>query len=120
MMGKGRCFELAAKHLQKDPTWTLVHGYAQLVEGLPLLMAHAWLEKGDTVYDPTRKEEEAFMPARRYRARYRASARCRYRAKDLTKLLLTHKHWGPWDAQLRHDLLPGTKNPSPNGSRSHS
>ena len=104
MRAKGRCFELAAKHLLDDPSWTLVHGYAQLVAAFPFRMAHAWLEKGSRVYDPTRTEEP-LMSLRRYRAKYRACAERRYRAREARKLLLTHEHFGPWDACI-HDLIP--------------
>ena len=105
MSAEGRCFELAARHLWKDPSWTLVHGYAQLVKSIPLLMAHAWLEKDGTAFDPTRHSEP--VPLRRYRRIVSAKTVRRYSAAEVNKLLLTHKHWGPWGT-CRHDLLPIT------------
>lgn len=103
MRGSGRCFELAVRYQWKNPSWTLVHGYAQLLKTIPLLMAHAWLEKAGLVCDPTQKEP--LMPVRRYRRLYRARAEQRYRAREVQQLLQEQGHFGPWGA-CRHDILP--------------
>lgn len=97
---KGRCYELAGRgQLNVDPTWTLVHGRAAIVARLPLLIAHAWLEKDGYVYDASLDE---LMTAKKYVARYKALTERRYSAAQTAKKLIENEHWGPW--HLIHDI----------------
>lgn len=80
-----RCYELAGRGQQRDPSWTLVHGTLESCIG------HAWLEKEGTVYD-------RFMPIAQYIEEYAALAERRYSAKEAAEAMLSAKRatWGPW------------------------
>jgi hypothetical protein len=86
----GRCYELAGKYLLDDPTWTLVHGTARGRDGR---IGHAWLVRGDTVYDATL--DKSFARAD-YVARYAANEVTTYRAIEAARAMLVSGHWGPW------------------------
>jgi len=103
---KGRCFELAGRGLLEiDPTWTLVHGRAAFwnLTRLPLLIAHAWLEKGGYVYDATLDE---LLTVKAYATRHSAIAERRYTEAKARKQLLAARNWGPWHPSQQISVAP--------------
>lgn len=94
----GRCFELAGRGQQAvDPTWSLVHGYIAVFPDKPrrncLMMAHAWLQKGHTVYDPV---VDSVFSSKEYTDRFGAKPQRRYSAALAARFIHAFKHWGPW------------------------
>ena len=99
----GRCYELALKYLMASPDeegWHLVHGDVNLcglVDGDATgsqRAGHAWLVRGDTVYDTTLDQTfsvttyEQIMEAVRFAEYTKLEA-----AQEMSK----SGHSGPWD-----------------------
>lgn len=88
---QGRCFELAGKGQQRDPSWILVHG---TIYGW---IAHAWLEKDGTAYDAV---IDRFVPVPQYEREFDAIAERRYGPREAAEAMLSGpqgRHtWGPW------------------------
>ena len=80
---------MAAKGIHRDESgaWELVHG--TYWGGL----GHAWLQSGDTVYDPVC--DELFCAAE-YLTRFRAAVIARYSRLEMARLVAESGHWGPW------------------------
>jgi len=78
----GRCFELAAKGQQQDPTWTLFHW-----------VIRAWLVRGDEVYDAVL---DKFMSVDQYTGQERAVPERTYSLKEAARMICDAGYWGPW------------------------
>jgi hypothetical protein len=84
-----QCFPLAVKCVLKDPSWALIHGV------IYTHIAHAWLRKGGSVYDPV---EDITMAVGEYEHIYQANAERAYTAKEANAMTSRTGHWGPWHA----------------------
>lgn len=86
-----RCYELAGKGQQRDPSWTLVHG---TIRGW---IGHAWLEKDGAVYDAVL---DRFMSVEQYVEEFGAKVERRYSRKEAAHEILSAQRltWGPWHA----------------------
>jgi hypothetical protein len=82
-----QCFPLAVMCLQKDPSWSMVHG---VVYGG---VAHAWLRKGEWIYDPVK---DISMSVGEYERTHQAKAERSYTALEATSMSSRTGHWGPW------------------------
>lgn len=85
-----RCFELALTCAQEDPSWTLIHGV------IHARIAHAWVRKGDWLYDPVK---DISMSVVEYERICQAKEERAYTAKDASAMAWRTGHWGPWHAE---------------------
>lgn len=95
---QGRCFELAGNCLMdsdESSDWRLVHGEIDNLNS-SRRMTHAWLRRGDLVYDPVLNE---FHHEPRYARAHNAVARATFSKSETAKMVLSQRHWGPWDGQ---------------------
>jgi hypothetical protein len=92
---RGRCYELAFKGQIRDTSWILVHGTVRgrLRNGTIGRIGHAWLVKGQEVYDPVL---DASTTAEEYANKYAAVEERRYTAEEMAKLVLSTNSRGPW------------------------
>lgn len=87
-----RCYELAARFVQRDPNAVLVHGSIQGF-GNPRI-GHAWVELSDgRRYDPVLDD---YFDAAVHEAFFNVEEYERYSHDEVMKNLLGHGHWGPW------------------------
>jgi hypothetical protein len=93
----GRCYELAGRGIiyATDDAWRLVHGtlrdpVRQRAERYP----HAWLERGDAVYDPVLDR-----PYERedYYTRFNAVADRIFDKVQAAHMVHDFGHWGAWN-----------------------
>jgi len=87
---RGRCYELAYKGATQAPEWLLVHGYFDL--GLHL--GHAWLLHEGKIFCPTL---DRLFDESDYYEKHDAVPLAFYSVRQAAKLLIEHKHYGPWD-----------------------
>jgi len=87
----GMCFMLSAKYVTTNEDSELVHGSIQGYSNPRI--DHAWVEEGTAVYDAVL---DKWVPRREYYRRFNAEPETRYSQTEVLKLLLRHKHWGPW------------------------
>jgi hypothetical protein len=89
---QGRCYELAGKGQQRDPSWTLVHGtwYGGL--------GHAWLERDGIVYGVVLDRE---MPTVEYTNLVSSTGHFRYTVIEAAQHMSSLGHYGPWQTELR-------------------
>jgi hypothetical protein len=88
---QGHCFQVAAK-LADEIRGELVHGKARKEDGT--IIEHAWVEKGDLVYDRTVREQP--FNRQLYYAKTHARPEARYSALEALVLPVRAGHWGPW------------------------
>ena len=91
---QGRCFELASRGLLDEHDgggWRLVHG---TVDSRGHRIDHAWLVRGDEVYDPVLNR---VFSVTEYEVRYEAQAAREYERIDALALGAGTGHSGPWD-----------------------
>ena len=85
-----RCYELAVRGVMLDPSWVLCHGLKWTrVYGERQLIAHAWLARGDLVYDPA-------LDAMFDRTEYTAAGERYYTAAQAASLMAASGVYGPW------------------------
>lgn len=92
-----RCYELAWRTLFNlpDPTgWVLVHGEGTGRSGR---IGHAWLEHGDTFFDPV---AGGGMALERCERMHRIVAHARYSLKQAAEAVISTGHYGPWHEDL--------------------
>ena len=84
---------------QRDPTLVrLVHGYYSPPD-LPFVTQHAWVDLGTgVVFDGVL---QGFYAASGYAEVYRTEEVVRYTPSEAVRMLLEHKHWGPWHPAVR-------------------
>ena len=97
----GKCYELSGRYvidgmfIPDRERATLVHG--RLVNpfgvGHPLL-DHAWIETDDEIYDPVM--DKTWGRAIFY-SLFKPTVFKRYNREEARKMILKHKHWGPWE-----------------------
>lgn len=92
---QGRCYELAGRFVLDNEDWTLVHGITNPPVGpyQDTPYAHAWVEKGNIVYDPV---FNTFYNKDEYYNLYEPSKMKRYNIVKLRANALKYKHWGFW------------------------
>lgn len=97
--GSGDCYEFACNKVVMEPLepWTLVHG---IVIGQGKLagvkIGHAWLERGDRVYDPY----VGWFDLDDYYKIGQIEYVRRYTADEARQNAMTHRHYGPWDETI--------------------
>jgi hypothetical protein len=83
----GRCYELAYAYIRDSDDasdWMIIHGEtAQIPTG------HAWLRRGETVYDPVLDQYLSVDE-------YKATEHARYPKKEAIRLGIAQGHYGPW------------------------
>jgi hypothetical protein len=89
----GRCFELAYRGLWQDESgkWQMVHGYVRGPWGYQI--EHAWLLRGDEVYDPV--HDEVFTAAE-YSAKYAAEPVRLFSLEEAAAMASKAGHYGSW------------------------
>ena len=95
-MKRGDCYEAAGQFVLDHRFMTLVHGTCTgtgPIQGIAF--GHAWAEDGDLCFDVANGHQLVIR-----KELYYAIGKCRdvvtYPGNEVPKLLLTHKHWGPW------------------------
>lgn len=96
----GNCYSTAVREAEKvGPEALVCHGTAigqGPIDGIP--HGHAWVEVGDIVID--RSNGADFVgPAVLYYALGKLTNIRRYSQDEVRRLLLEHKHYGPWEEE---------------------
>ena len=90
-----RCYELCAKGVQRDPSWTLVHGtLLARRRGEPQHIAHAWLERDGQVYDAVHDRVYTLSA-------YPGVVEARYTSQETAALRAVTGNFGPWSTTER-------------------
>ena len=101
-MTKGDCYAAAAERLAElhikgeAKGWKLIHGI--VFHEATGEHGHAWLEKGDVVFDNSNGNKVAMRKERYYALGVRKVVKS-YTAEQLCPLLLTAMHYGPWSEE---------------------
>jgi hypothetical protein len=101
---EGKCFKFAFLSLLEMREAeiidiTLVHGVVtgyhrdRVESGHELRIAHAWVERGDMIYEAT---ADTVLPASAYYQYADAVAERRYTFEEARMLYLVHETFGPW------------------------
>ncbi len=90
----GRCYELAAKVMVREPEsegFRLVHGWISQLRFCGDLIEHAWIEvdAGNTVYD---RVSDRYFPAEQYSEERRAIPDRRYSHAETMRLIGMARH----------------------------
>ncbi len=92
----GMCFMEAAKFVQENPDWTLVHGKPTLQIPPHIVYDHAWVEKDGIARNAngglTIHTEVFYVLGK---INYRECRRYSY--GEMTIRLLKNETWGPWE-----------------------
>jgi hypothetical protein len=86
----GRAYELAYAYIQDSDDasdWVLVHG--EKTSHGNLVMDHAWLRRGRTVYDPVDDQYSSVDERFRYTV-------AEYTQKEAMRMGVAQGHYGPW------------------------
>ena len=92
-----RCYELSIKGQRKDPSWLLCHGTLlarRHAWSEPEHIAHAWLQRGDQVYD-------SFYDRVFTLAEYPGFVERAFSPQEVAALTATSGHFGPWSEAER-------------------
>lgn len=95
----GRCYELAGRYVSQKPGAQLVHGHIfnpfnRNGEGKGFAdIDHAWVEEGNQVFDPVMDKR---WPKDVYYGLFQATEQGRFNYEQVLKMMLQHRHWGPW------------------------
>lgn len=97
----GDCYMNAAQSIiNSTGDSRLVHG---MVAGQGVLIgirfAHAWVEYGDMVHDPSVKDKGLHIRREHYYylGEIREEEVQRYTRQETVEALLKYEHWGPWE-----------------------
>ena len=96
----GQCYQLAYQAITGSMNdWTLVHGIATLTGGPKRgkQFGHAWLEKGNQVYDPS---TDQYVNKDKYYRVGQISYTKKYSFKEVLDKVLETGHYGPWDKKI--------------------
>ena len=101
----GDCYEANAKKMMEkssfgtNPKYRLVHGMPTgqgPLEGIKF--GHCWFEDGSMAYDHSNGKSLKFSKKFYYHLGEIDKSECHYYTwKQVTKKLVKHQHWGPWD-----------------------
>ena len=91
----GRCYELCGKYVMYHDGWTLVHGKLTnpFESGHPE-MEHAWVEKGDEIFDPVMHK---IWPKQVYESLFKAKIKKKYSQREVFQITDKTANWGPWN-----------------------
>ncbi len=90
----GKCYELSYKFATSNMDWDLVHGYITDRSGkTDRTIDHAWVERGNTVYDPVMDKE---FDKRVYYGLFGVEVAERYKRDKVIDMALKKKTYGPW------------------------
>ena len=102
---KGNCYEVAGRMVMDNDLMVLCHGLA--TGSGPLkgqLIAHAWCELGDEVFDYS--DGKHFVGRKeKYYEIGKITKVVKYSALEACKLMLKTGHFGPWDNSVSLDWL---------------
>ena len=98
-MPKGDCYMANGRWMIGKDGYQLVHGVAIMVRDQKPF-GHCWIEKGSMVYDYS-NDQKIKVPKKEY---YKLGGipvkgykLYKYNWEQMGKLMIKHKHWGPWD-----------------------
>jgi len=98
---RGDCYKKAMDSILfgKYRSWNVVHGIPTLLGGpyQGQKYGHAWLEKGNTVYDPTMDIE---VDKRVYYAMGQIKYTVTYTPMEARAKAVETMHYGPWDQKV--------------------
>jgi hypothetical protein len=86
-----QCFELAGKFVINNIGWELIH--ARLSSESGDSTDRAFVEKGESVYDPA---SGRFSDRQDFYRQFPPGLTHRYTRKEAAERLVKYKHWGPW------------------------
>lgn len=96
LQATGNCYEDAGQYAMDHADWTLVHGRPTLRRPPFVEYGHAWVEKGDEVFDPsTGFKGPKFLYYSLGNIDYRDNLV--YPHAVLLDFLRLARHWGPWE-----------------------
>jgi hypothetical protein len=88
----GRCYELAFRGACRAQEWLIVHGECVGPLGCGR-MGHAWLQSGESVYDPVLDRTYNLED---YRTQFAAVEHARYTFLAASRQASSSGHVGPW------------------------
>ena len=104
MATNGDCYEANGKFITSkmgENNWKLCHGVAILqIDGKPF--GHAWIEKGNTVYDKSNNRNIKLARQLYYllgRIPVKGYKIYRYTPEKAAVKMVKFEHWGPWDSK---------------------
>jgi hypothetical protein len=109
LVATGDCYaDCANKLVLSHKNWVMVHGRPTLQRAPYVEYGHAWLEKGEQVYDPTSGYKG---PRYMYYAMGQIDHRKNlvYTAEEARHWLLASKHYGPWEGPDGTPVPPASK-----------
>lgn len=94
---QGNCYEMAAKFVQDNPSWTLTHAtlYSRIGKFADKVYFHAFAEKEGMLFEPNVAK---FFPRDAFYRYYSITDARHFSGTDLYKNMLRTGHWGAWDA----------------------
>ena len=94
---QGNCYEMAAKFVQDNPDWELVHAtlYPRLGRFADKVFLHAFAQKDDVVFDGVAGK---FLPKAGYYRHYSITDARTFTVGQAFKKMVQTRHWGAWDA----------------------
>jgi len=96
----GNCYEDAVMVAREKEGFLIVHGFPTLTRGSGQAPAgsqygHAWLEKGDIVYDPLADKEIPKVLYYAFGQIDKEDVR-KYNVREAVEMMLDFEHFGPW------------------------
>ncbi len=89
----GKCYQLSWQYVTKNSSYKLVHGYITDRVKTGRTIDHAWVEKGNEVYDPVMDKR---YPKQAYYGLFGVEAEKVYNSKEALDLGSKYGHYGPW------------------------
>lgn len=93
----GLCYEMAARFVRDNPTWSVVHAtlYPQIGDFVNSVYLHGFAEKDNVIFDPV---VNAFYDRESYYKYYAITDVRKFSATQARRLMGRTRHWGSWDA----------------------
>lgn len=88
----GKCYQLSWRWVTSHRDYKLVHGYISK-QGSDICIDHAWVEKGNEVYDPVMEKE---FPKAVYYTLFQAETAKVYSSSEASNMGAKTGVYGPW------------------------
>ncbi|KKM60873.1 hypothetical protein LCGC14_1537360 [marine sediment metagenome] len=93
---EGQCYRLAGRYVMDNRDAVLVHT-TLFSPTLGHRMSHAFVEiTPDMVWEPV--TDQVFLKGTLF-PKYEVEEDARYTADEMSRLLVTNNHWGPWEKE---------------------